>query len=399
MLHFKGRATFKCKDCGHKFEAFDTEGGIRCGPNLPQCPKCGSKETRKTIFFPLYLCLIICCFPPLLFPSCNSNKGPQSEELTPLLAMDYFLQLSPVEGAKYYKEQRIHHLFFDELYGDSIIPAFQYCNYYELKDICKWLKDTPYCDIAFQLLNDKKEEYSKYINDEIEEQIKNEQDVFKKCIFPAIELEIDSMLEKDIEKTMSKYAGGFLNYKKLTFLFGRGRNDFKQMFWNEFDLEKYRNHISKHIQAYLDTISKRHNEYCNNIVGCLFEEKIMMDSPELKIGLSKSTLTHIQDYTKKQTNEIWVDIIKDWVTPAILAGTTGGLSTLYDIGTFAYDVKVTFDDIKNEKIDPDDMVKYVCNHDLSYQIDNYYLNHCLEKVNLLIKESNHKLYNRIITLL
>ena len=47
MLHFKGRATFKCKQCGHKFEAFDTEGGIRCGPNLPQCPKCGSKNTRK----------------------------------------------------------------------------------------------------------------------------------------------------------------------------------------------------------------------------------------------------------------------------------------------------------------------------------------------------------------
>ena len=28
MLHFKGRAKFKCKDCGHVFEAFDTEDGI-----------------------------------------------------------------------------------------------------------------------------------------------------------------------------------------------------------------------------------------------------------------------------------------------------------------------------------------------------------------------------------
>lgn len=48
MLHFKGRAKFKCKDCGHVFEAFDTEGGIMAGPNLPPCPKCGSRETRKT---------------------------------------------------------------------------------------------------------------------------------------------------------------------------------------------------------------------------------------------------------------------------------------------------------------------------------------------------------------
>ena len=47
MLHFKGRATFKCKQCGHKFEAFDTEGGIIAGPNLPPCPKCGSSDTRK----------------------------------------------------------------------------------------------------------------------------------------------------------------------------------------------------------------------------------------------------------------------------------------------------------------------------------------------------------------
>jgi transposase-like protein len=50
MLHFKGKATFKCKQCGHKFEAFDTEGGIIAGPNLPCCPRCGSSETRKANF-------------------------------------------------------------------------------------------------------------------------------------------------------------------------------------------------------------------------------------------------------------------------------------------------------------------------------------------------------------
>jgi DNA-directed RNA polymerase subunit RPC12/RpoP len=50
MLHFIGKATFKCKQCGHTFEAFYTEGGIRCGPNLPHCPKCGSGDTRKENF-------------------------------------------------------------------------------------------------------------------------------------------------------------------------------------------------------------------------------------------------------------------------------------------------------------------------------------------------------------
>ena len=47
MLHFKGKATFKCKDCGETFETFYTEGGIRAGINQPHCPKCGSGNTKK----------------------------------------------------------------------------------------------------------------------------------------------------------------------------------------------------------------------------------------------------------------------------------------------------------------------------------------------------------------
>lgn len=49
MLHFKGKATFKCKQCGHQFEAFDTEGGIKAGPNLPACPKCGGEAKKANI--------------------------------------------------------------------------------------------------------------------------------------------------------------------------------------------------------------------------------------------------------------------------------------------------------------------------------------------------------------
>ncbi len=47
MLIIKGKATFKCKECGHQFDAIATEGGFMPGPNLPCCPKCGSRETRK----------------------------------------------------------------------------------------------------------------------------------------------------------------------------------------------------------------------------------------------------------------------------------------------------------------------------------------------------------------
>ena len=47
MLSKVDKATFKCKDCGHKFEAVYTEGGIRAGVNPPHCPKCESGNTRK----------------------------------------------------------------------------------------------------------------------------------------------------------------------------------------------------------------------------------------------------------------------------------------------------------------------------------------------------------------
>lgn len=352
---------------------------------------------RKKTTFPLKTTLITFFLLCLSLFSCNKNNNTEDFRITPVTAMEQFLRLSPIEGAKFYKEQRSIYPFLDNLYGDSIVPALIYCNYYELKSICEWLKGTPYHNTVLQLYQDIKSEYEQSIYEEIEERIKKEQHVFKSCILPAIELEVDSMLERDIKKTMNKYAGGFLNYKKMNFLIGRGRNDFKRMFWEDFDLEKYRVHISKHIQTYLDTISKRQNYYCKEITGITYEERILMDTPELKIGLSKSTLKHIQNYTKNQSDKILTDIVKDWITPAVLAGVSGGVSTIYDIGTFAYDIKVTIDDIKNEKIDPDDMVKYVCNHDLSYQIDNYYLNLCLEKVNVLIIESNHKLYNKIIT--
>lgn len=48
MLTKIEKKRFKCKDCGHKFEAFYTEGGIKAGPNMPACPKCGSGNTRKS---------------------------------------------------------------------------------------------------------------------------------------------------------------------------------------------------------------------------------------------------------------------------------------------------------------------------------------------------------------
>lgn len=48
MLTKIEKKKFKCKDCGHKFEAIYSEGGFKAGPNLPHCPKCESSNTQTT---------------------------------------------------------------------------------------------------------------------------------------------------------------------------------------------------------------------------------------------------------------------------------------------------------------------------------------------------------------
>lgn len=169
------------------------------------------------------------------------------------------------------------------------------------------------------------------------------------------------------------------------------------MFWEKVDTAKYQAHIRAYIQAYLDTISSMQNKYSLQVINKKFNNKMTMTDPMMRIGLSKSTLTHIQKYTSGQTDEILVEAVKDYVVPLALAGATGGISTLYDIGSTVYDVKVTIDDIKAQKVDPDDMVIYVCAHDLSYQIENYYIPQCKKMVDDMLEESNQQLYEFIIT--
>ena len=45
-----GTATFKCKQCGHKFPWLNIEGDFVAGEHLPHCPKCRSGNVRKATF-------------------------------------------------------------------------------------------------------------------------------------------------------------------------------------------------------------------------------------------------------------------------------------------------------------------------------------------------------------
>lgn len=208
-------------------------------------------------------------------------------------------------------------------------------------------------------------------------------------------MDVDSMLEEDIKKIINDYAGGLFNWRKLAFFFGRNRDDFKDMFWDKFDVDKYTKHIEKHVKAYFDITLQQQNKYCQNIIGKSFNESMKIEYPEFIVGLSPRTLKHIQTYTHGETKEMTEETIRDWVAPAVLGAMSGGLSVIYDIGTFAYDIKVSVDDIKAQKLDNDDRLAYVCRNDVAFQIRNYYLDKWTAMVNKAIDNNNKKLYNKI----
>ena len=91
--------------------------------------------------------------------------------------------------------------------------------------------------------------------------------------------------------------------------------------------------------------------------------------------------------------------LKDWVAPTILGVFTGGAGTAvswaYDAGNFLYDVKVTLDDIKSQKLDSDEVVKYACMENIGFQIRQAYLKYYTERVFRNIDENSDKLYNII----
>jgi len=149
------------------------------------------------------------------------------------------------------------------------------------------------------------------------------------------------------------------------------------------------------VEAYFDITLRQQDSYCRNVISKSFDEPMKIEYPEFRVGLSKPTLKHIEKYTHGETKEMTEEAIRDWIVPTALGAISGGVSALYDIGTFAYDIKVSVDDIKAEKLDNDDRLTYVCRNDISFQIRDYYLDKWTAMVNRAIDENNKKLYDKI----
>ena len=344
-------------------------------------------KTHLILIFHICLLGIVC----IIFLSCSSN-----DIITRQSAMASFKELSPKGGAEFYMENYKEYCFMDSLYRDSIMPAVLQCNYFDLDSVYNVLKGTSFNVDIEPVYKERKTELIKQIELEIEENSNKQREVLRLYYLPALEMSIDSMLDDDVDEIMNRYAGGFMNFRKLAFLFGRNRDDFKKIFWENFDTAKYQNQIKNYVESFYFTIKQQQSAYSKDLTGKDFDYNWSVSIPPFIIGLSQSTLSYVKKYTHQQSDEIIGEAIKDYAVPMVIGAFSGGLSTIYDISSTAYDIKGLVDDIKNTKINDDEMLKYVCSHDLSYQIKKYYIDKWIYQVYEQLEMSNKQLYNHIV---
>ena len=354
-----------------------------------------------SIKYRLIIKVALFCFSILIgLSSCSLNSSSEEPYLTPEIAINQLAELSPTEGAQFFVNNREQYPFLDTLYVDNIVPIVGQCSFDTINAVKKCVEKTPADDALSPYYNETREDYLAGLNQEIKENAISQKKAFVDYIVPAMQVEIDSLLEVDMSEVMSKYSGGFMNWRKLKFFFGTGSDDFEKI-WNEnIDNDKYTECVAKYIDTYLDSLSVQRDNYYKDIVGKgEFESESRISQATMDLLLAKKCVREVKKFTEKEKEEMTTSILKDWVVPTILGACSGGVGTAvawaYDAGNFLYDVKVTLDDIKSQKLDSDEVVKYACMENIGFQIRQAYLKYYTERVFKNIDENSDKLYKSI----
>ena len=354
-----------------------------------------------SIKYRLIIKVALFCFSILIgLSSCSLNSSSKEPYLTPEIAINQLAELSPTEGAQFFVNNREQYPFLDTLYVDNIVPIVGQCSFDTINAVKKCVEKTPADDALSPYYNETREDYLAGLNQEIKENAISQKKAFVDYIVPAMQVEIDSLLEVDMSEVMSKYSGGFMNWRKLKFWFGTGSDDFEKI-WNEnIDNDKYTECVAKYINTYLDSLAVQRNNYYNDIIeNGDFESETRISQATMDLLLAKKCVREVKKFTEKEKDEMTTSFLKDWVAPTILGAFSGGVGTVvswaYDAGNFLYDVKVTLDDIKSQKLDSEEVIKYACMENIGFQIRQAYLKYYTERVFRNIDENSDKLYNII----
>ena len=354
-----------------------------------------------SIKYRLIIKVALFCFSILIgLSSCSLNSSSEEPYLTPEIAINQLAELSPTEGAQFFVNNREQYPFLDTLYVDNIVPIVGQCSFDTINAVKKCVEKTPADDALSPYYNETREDYLAGLNQEIKENAISQKKAFVDYIVPAMQVEIDSLLEVDMSEVMSKYSGGFMNWRKLKFWFGTGSDDFEKIWDENIDNDKYTECVAKYINTYLDSLAVQRNNYYNDIIeNGDFESETRISQATMDLLLAKKCVREVKKFTEKEKDEMTTSFLKDWVAPTILGAFSGGVGTVvswaYDAGNFLYDVKVTLDDIKSQKLDSEEVIKYACMENIGFQIRQAYLKYYTERVFRNIDENSDKLYNII----
>ena len=329
--------------------------------------------------------------------SCSLSNSQADYKLTKEDAFKKFAELSPTSGAQFFIDNREESPFVDTLYTDNIIPVVGQCCFDTIKAVKMIVKNTPAEEALLPHYESQKKKYLTQIKQEIKENAILQKQTFVNCIIPAMQVEIDSLLEKDMDKVMNDYAGGFLNWRKLKFFLGTGVDDFVNIWQKNLDNDKYTECVAKYINTYLDSLATIRNSYYLDIIReGEFESDSRISQATMDLLLAKKCVREVKNFTEKEKDELSTAFVKDFVVPAVLGlfsgGTAAAVAKAYDAGNILYDIKVTMDDINAQEMEPEDVLKYAFMENLGFQIRQAYLKFYTERVFKNIDENNNHLF-------
>lgn len=311
----------------------------------------------------------------------NSNKV---EKVTIQKAMDYFTNNSPQKGALYYCDNRSLYPFLDTLYADSIYPAIIDLDYYNLKEVYYILKQTP---LQFRLkpfVEAARRPLFNNIKKEIHEHEELEKNIFQNETLPLIKLGLDSMIHSDISLIMDEYTGAF-GWKNIKHYFSNNEKEF-QTLWNKYiSVEKYQDYVMQAANNYLKIICNSKKQYIKAVTDRNLNQEYNINLSPIHFSMSDSTMRNVEKYTFREVYDMTIGLLKDWVAPAAIGSITGGVGTvIYEAAVLGYDVKVTYDEIKEEKLSSEDLLICYCEAEITRNIDKYimekYINEILNKI-------------------
>lgn len=302
----------------------------------------------------------------------NTIKVPR---LQPTQVMNILSYKSIKDGAYYYVNRRENYDFLDDLYCDSIVPVLLEGDFMDLKNVYDIVKGTPAGEILGPWYEDGKYEFKIQLFNTIDS-INLESKAYVKSQMPAImTMVVDSIVEADAHKIVEEYAGGVMNFRKLSLLHNKDKNfsKFNRCIKEVLDESHYEEAMIDYCTSYLYMVLYVQNEFYYEITDKPIKYT-QASFPRISLSNNMSDMKPLIDsLTNKECNEVLVDIFKDGVIPIALAVATSGASAVYDVATFAYDGYNVYNDLKEGKLSFNEKLELFVAQNLQNQLEAYFI--------------------------